>query len=365
MIIAKTPYRISFFGGGSDYPGWYKEHGGQVLSTTINKHNYISCRYLPPFFDHNLRLVYSMVEEVKARSDIDHPSAREVLKFLNLEKDLEIHYDGDLPGRSGTGSSSSFTVGLLNTLYAYTGERINSKRLAEEAIHIEQNLIGETVGSQDQIAAAYGGFNHILFAENGSFDVRKVQAEKSRVELLDSKILLFFTGISRFAEKVAKTYVDDISTKDQQIESMVSMVDQGLEIVERGNLDDFGLLLDEAWQKKKELSQQVSNKEIDYIYDLAKKLIHLSGRNYVENDNDDGIQILEVGLRPGEKMYEELLISGSEIETENEKIFKATESFINQDDLTPILNKLQGCITNHDVEGILSILTESVEGFNR
>lgn len=270
MIIAKTPYRISFFGGGSDYPGWYKEHGGQVLSTAINKHNYISCRYLPPFFEHNLRLVYSVVEEVKNRNHIDHPSAREVLKFLDLSKDLEIHYDGDLPGRSGTGSSSSFTVGLLNTLYAYLGQRVDSRRLAEESIFIEQNLIGETVGSQDQIAAAFGGFNHIKFHQNGNFDVSEVNVNKPRLELLDSKILLFFTGISRFAEKVAKTYVDDISSKKTQINSMSSMVDEGLKIITNGNLDDFGLLLDEAWHKKKELSKEVSNKEIDDIYNKAK-----------------------------------------------------------------------------------------------
>ncbi len=278
MIIAKTPYRISFFGGGSDYPGWYKKHGGQVLSTTINKHNYISCRYLPPFFEHNLRLVYSIVEEVKVRNDLDHPSAREVLKFLNLERDLEIHYDGDLPGRSGTGSSSSFTVGLLNTLYAFLGERVNSKRLAEEAIHIEQNLISETVGSQDQIAAAYGGFNHIKFNADGSFDVSKVEADNSRINILDSRIMLFFTGISRYAETVAKTYVDDISNKDLQIHSMSSMVDQGIEIVEHGNLDDFGQLLHEAWQKKKELSSEVSNNDIDYIYEKAKKNGAIGGK---------------------------------------------------------------------------------------
>lgn len=278
MIITKTPYRISFFGGGSDYPGWYKEHGGQVLSTSINKHNYISCRYLPPFFEHNLRLVYSIVEEVKVRNDLDHPSAREVLKFLNLERDLEIHYDGDLPGRSGTGSSSSFTVGLLNTLYAFLGERVNSKRLAEEAIHIEQNLIGETVGSQDQIAAAYGGFNHIKFNVDGSFDVSKIEADVSRINILDSRIMLFFTGISRYAEKVAKTYVDDISNKDLQIQSMSSMVDQGIELVEQGNLDDFGQLLDEAWQKKKELSSEVSNNDIDHIYEKAKKNGAIGGK---------------------------------------------------------------------------------------
>ncbi len=269
MIITKTPYRISFFGGGSDYPGWYKKHGGQVLSTTIDKHNYISCRYLPPFFEHNIRLVYSVVEEVDTTESIDHPSAKEVLKFLNLSKNLEIHYDGDLPGRSGSGSSSSFTVGLLNTLYSYKGIKVDAKRLAEEAIYIEQELIGETVGSQDQISAAYGGFNHIKFERDNSFSVNKVNADKEKILKLESNVMLFFTGISRYAESIAKTYVDDISKKEMQITMMSSMVDEGLEILNNGDLDDFGVLLNEAWKKKKELSDEVSTSKIDEIYENA------------------------------------------------------------------------------------------------
>jgi D-glycero-alpha-D-manno-heptose-7-phosphate kinase len=269
MIITKTPYRISFFGGGSDYPDWYKEHGGQVLSTTINKHNYISCRYLPPFFEHKLRLVYSVVEECNDASELDHPSAREVLKFLEISDKVELHYDGDLPGRSGTGSSSSFTVGLLNALYSYKGIKVGAKRLAEEAIYIEQKLIGETVGSQDQIAAAYGGFNHIKFKKDNSFSVNKVSADKDKILKLDSNLMLFFTGISRYAEKIAKTYVNDISKKEMQIKKMSSMVDEGLIILNDGDLDDFGILLNEAWKKKKELSDEVTTSRIDEIYDKA------------------------------------------------------------------------------------------------
>lgn len=269
MIITKTPYRISFFGGGSDYPSWYKENSGQVLSTSIDKHNYISCRYLPPFFDHKLRLSYSVVEEVNNYSELDHPAAKGVLKFLNIKDKVELHYDGDLPGKSGIGSSSSFTVGLLKTLYAYKGIDISSRRLAKEATHIEQNLIGETVGSQDQIAAAFGGFNHIKFNMDGSFSVDKVITAKERVDLLDSNIMLFFTGISRFAEKVAKTYVEDIHNKDKIIKTLSNMVEDGLEIIKNGEIDDFGILLDEAWKKKKELSNSVSNNEIDIIYKKA------------------------------------------------------------------------------------------------
>ena len=166
MIISRTPYRISLFGGGTDYPGWYLKHGGQVLSTTIDKYLYISCRYLPPFFEHRLRLVYSQIEMCQHSGELNHPSAREVLKFLNIENGLEIHYDGDLPGRSGLGSSSAFTVGLLNALYAYKGQTVSPQRLVMESIHIEQDLIKETVGSQDQTNAAYGGLNRIRFKKD-------------------------------------------------------------------------------------------------------------------------------------------------------------------------------------------------------
>ena len=167
MIISRTPYRISFFGGGTDYPVWYQKHGGQVLSTTIDKHIYISCRYLPPFFEHKLRLVYSIVENCQHSSELVHSSAREVLNFLGIDNGLEIHYDGDLPGRSGLGSSSAFTVGLLNALYGYQDQMVDKNRLAMDSIHIEQDIIKETVGSQDQTNAAYGGFNRIQFKKNG------------------------------------------------------------------------------------------------------------------------------------------------------------------------------------------------------
>lgn len=277
MIITRTPYRISFFGGGTDYPGWYRNHGGQVLSTTIDKYLYISCRYLPPFFEHRLRLVYSMIEACKKASELDHPSAREVLKFLKIKDGLEIHYDGDLPGKSGTGSSSSFTVGLLNALYAYKGEKLEPRRLAEEAINIEQNIIGETVGSQDQIAAAYGGLNHIKF-EGNSFEVIPIILNNERLEAIQSRVMLFFTGISRYAEKVAKTYVENIETREKQLKLMFQMVDDGVEIITKGEIDDLGFLLNEAWQKKKELSKEVSNSEINHIYDEAISCGALGGK---------------------------------------------------------------------------------------
>ena len=278
MIITKTPYRLSFFGGGTDYPDWFKENGGQVLSTSINRYLYISCRYLPPFFDHKIRLVYSKTEEKQNASEFDHPSAREVLKFFNFKDGLEIHYDGDLPGRSGTGSSSAFTVGLLNALYAYQGIKASPNQLAKEAIHIEQDLIKETVGSQDQVAASYGGFNKITFSGKNNFEVFPVDISKKRLERIESRLMLFFTGINRIAEKIAMTYVESISKKEAQLNLMSRMVDKGLEIATKGEIDDFGYLLDEAWKKKRELSEVVSNKSIDEIYETAINAGALGGK---------------------------------------------------------------------------------------
>ena len=234
MIISRTPYRISFFGGGTDYPTWYLKHGGQVLSTTIDKYLYISCRYLPPFFEHRLRLVYSQIEMCQHSSELDHPSAREILKFFGIENGLEIHYDGDLPGRSGLGSSSSFTVGLLNALYAFKNQMVSNHRLATESIHIEQDLIKETVGSQDQTNAAYGGFNRIRFEVDGEIIVDPVTVGDERIHALDKNLMLFYTGIIRTAEKVAKSYVKDIQAKGKQLVRIHAMVDEAIEIMMNG-----------------------------------------------------------------------------------------------------------------------------------
>lgn len=278
MIISRTPYRISFFGGGTDYPSWYLKHGGQVLSTTIDKYLYITCRYLPPFFEHRLRLVYSKIEMCQHSSELDHPSAREVLNFLGIEKGLEIHYDGDLPGRSGLGSSSSFTVGLLNALYNYRSQLVSPERLATESIHIEQDLIKETVGSQDQTNAAYGGFNRIHFGINGEITVDPVIADVERTQTLNGNLMLFYTGIVRSAEKVAKSYVEDIGSKEKQLGRIHDMVDRALDILKDGDLDDFGRLLNEAWQEKRSLSKLVSNSQVDEIYASALSTGALGGK---------------------------------------------------------------------------------------
>lgn len=278
MIISRTPYRISFFGGGSDYPDWYLQNGGQVISTTIDKYIYISVRYLPPFFKHKLRFVWSKIEYVKDIDQIMHPSFREVLKFLNIREGVEVHYDGDIPSRSGVGSSSSFTVGLLNAMYAYQGKMVSPKKLSEESIHIEQNLIGEIVGSQDQTASAYGGFNKISFKKDGNIIVDPIRIKKERKDILEESIMLFYTGIARTAEEIAASYVKDLKEKQNQIVTIQEMVNQAIEIISNGEILEFGILLDKLWKEKRSLSKDVSNNLIDQIYLKAKSSGAIGGK---------------------------------------------------------------------------------------
>jgi D-glycero-alpha-D-manno-heptose-7-phosphate kinase len=204
MIISRTPFRISFFGGGTDYPDWYTKHGGAVLSTTFDKYCYITCRELPPFFDHKYRIAYSVVENAKNVCDIKHPAVRAVLQEIGFDQGLEIHVDADLPARSGLGSSSSFIVGLLNSLHALKGKRLSRGFLAREAIRIEQEVICESVGSQDQTAAAYGGFNVIHFQQNGGLKVEPVILATDRKQQLNNHLMLFFTGFSRIASEIPR-----------------------------------------------------------------------------------------------------------------------------------------------------------------
>ena len=270
MIISRTPFRISFFGGGTDYPAWYRQHGGSVLATTIDKYCYISCRYLPPFFEHRIRVVYSKIENCQSVSEISHPSVREILQYLNIERGLEIHHDGDLPARSGMGSSSAFTVGLLNALYALTGNMSSKPQLAKESIFIEQEQMKETVGSQDQVSAAYGGFNHITFLTNGEISVRPVTISPTRIEELNSHLMLFYTGIKRTASDVADSFVNDLEAKKRQLRIMKDLVEESMTIIcNNQDLKGFGELLHEAWQTKRSLSSKISNPEVDELYELA------------------------------------------------------------------------------------------------
>lgn len=271
MIISRTPFRISFFGGGTDYPAWYRRNGGVVLSTTIDKYCYISCRYLPPFFEHAYRIVYSKIEEVSSISDIQHPAVRAVLDWMQCHQGLEIHYDGDLPARSGLGSSSSFTVGLINALMALKGKYISREDLANKAIHVEQSLLKENVGSQDQVSVAYGGFNRIEFKTDDTYDVTPVVLPKPKLEVLENHLMLFYTGISRYSSEVAKSTIDNFKSRGQELKQMEEMVGEALKILNGDDerLVDFGRLLNEGWQRKRKLSDKISNPVIDEIYDQA------------------------------------------------------------------------------------------------
>ncbi len=279
MIITRTPFRISFFGGGTDYPGWYRQNGGAVLATTINKYCYLTCRYLPPFFEHRIRVVYSFIERCNEIDEIQHPSVRETLRHLSFSRGLEIHHDGDLPARSGMGSSSAFTVGLLNALHALQGKFIGKKQLSMDSIHIEQNILKETVGSQDQVMAAYGGFNRVVFAESGGISVEPVIISQDRLKELSSHLLLFYTGIKRTASDIAGTYVDSLHTKDRQLREMRGMVDEALRIISGGeDIQKFGSLLHEAWVLKRSLGAKISNSELDQMYDQARAAGAVGGK---------------------------------------------------------------------------------------
>ena len=278
MIITKTPYRISFFGGGSDYPQWYKKHGGSVLSTTIDKHIYITCRYLPDFFKHKYRIVWSKIEMVKNVNQIQHPAVKKMLKYLKINKGLEIHYDGDLPARSGMGSSSCFVVGLMKALYKIKNTEISNIDLTKRSIYFEQNIMNEIVGSQDQVVATYGGFNKIIFNKNGSINVKKIKFKKN-LKLLNRNLVLIYTGINRTAHYIAQKYVEKLtSTKKNYINKIVSYVDQGEKILNSSNIADLGRLLNEAWQEKKKLSNEISNRKIDELYNDALKYGALGGK---------------------------------------------------------------------------------------
>jgi D-glycero-alpha-D-manno-heptose-7-phosphate kinase len=272
MIITRTPFRISFFGGGTDYPNFYKEHGGAVLSTTINKYCYITCRYLPPYFDHKFRIRYTKREETQTVDEIVHPSARECLRYMGIEKGVEIVHTGDIPAMSGIGSSSSFTVGLLNSLYALKGKVATKRQLAFDAIHVEQDLIGEPVGSQDQTAAAFGGFNRIEFGgrKDGIF-VQPIPIDGETMEYLQGRLLFYFTGFPRYASEVAREQIKNTSSNINELLLMKEMVDEALDIlsgpVER--IDEFGRLLHESWMLKRTLTKLVSNDSIDQMYEAA------------------------------------------------------------------------------------------------
>lgn len=280
MIITKTPLRISFFGGGTDYPTWVREHGGAVLSTSINKYSYLYVQRLEPFFPYKTKVVWSRIEEVNGVDEIVHPSVRETLRFMNCNEGLSVHYNGDLPARSGMGSSSSFTVGLLHALYGLRGETPDKQKLAKEAIHVEQNCIKENVGSQDQVASAFGGFNKIEFQKDGGFVVTPVSIDSRRLEDLQKHMMLFFTGFSRFASDIAAHQIKSIPEKTKELHAMRDMVDEATLILKKDGdwMGDFGRLLHASWELKRGLSSEISNADIDGFYNRARKAGALGGK---------------------------------------------------------------------------------------
>lgn len=280
MIITRTPHRISFFGGGTDYPSWYLKHDGKVLGVAIDKYCYLIVRELPPFFEHKHRIVYSKIENPKTIDEIIHPSVREILKYLNYQNGISIHHDADIPARSGMGSSSAFTVGLLKAMYGLQGKIISKKELYELAIHIEQNLIKENVGSQDQVFAACGGFNKIDFLKNGKITVTPVIMLKENTFAFQKKFMLFYTGIARNASEIAAEQIKNIDRNENRLEQMSKLVDEGYNIVTstKPDFNLFGKLLNETWKLKQCLSTKISNSFIDEIYETGLKNGALGGK---------------------------------------------------------------------------------------
>ncbi len=278
MILTRTPFRISFFGGGTDYPTWFKTHEGAVLSTTIDKYCYVLCRPLPPFFDSSVRVVWSKVELANDIQDIEHPSVKAVCNFLNIRRGIEVHHAADLPARSGLGASSSFTVGLLHAFYALLNKPISKHGLALDAIHVERNIVAENVGSQDQAAAAHGGFNKITFSIGENIQVEPVLISPDVLEAFQGRLMLFFTGLSRSASEIAAAQIKNTPSKETELNAMYEMVDHAAKFLAKGDIDAVGKLLHESWQLKRGLSHLVSTSRIDEIYEVGMRAGALGGK---------------------------------------------------------------------------------------
>ena len=272
MIITRTPYRLSFFGGGTDYNAWFEENGGLVLAVGLAHYCYLTVRHLPPFFEHRTRIVYGKEEQVINNQDIRHPSVRGCLEYLKISDGLEIHHDGDLPARSGLGSSSSFTVGLLHALYSLKQQMKSPRKLAEEAIDVEQNWLNESVGIQDQIMAAHGGFQIIEMGPDANWNTKNMLLPKEYLSSLEDHVLLGFSGISRMSEQHAKTKVDNIKRGKTNIElqTIYALTQEALQAFQdQDGFEEIGRLLDQSWQCKRRLAEGVSSDWMDDLYQTA------------------------------------------------------------------------------------------------
>jgi D-glycero-alpha-D-manno-heptose-7-phosphate kinase len=269
LIISKTPFRISFFGGGTDYKDWYTENGGKFLSMGIDKYCYLNCRDLPPFFSYNNRIVWSKIEQVLKSSEIVHPTVRNCLEVLKMEN-LEIQHNGDLPARSGLGSSSSFCVGLLNALHRMQGKNCSHYELAKQAIEIERVIMNEAGGIQDQIAVSYGGLNYVNIKNDGDFSLEKIILEKEKKSEFEHSLMLVFTGVFRNSFEIAEDKIKNITKRSIELENISRITNEAKNSFASSSfLRDFGGLLNETWHNKKKLSSKVSNNEIDEIYKTA------------------------------------------------------------------------------------------------
>jgi D-glycero-alpha-D-manno-heptose-7-phosphate kinase len=282
MIISKTPYRISFFGGGTDYPEWYLNNGGEVISATIDKYLYLTLRSSPHFFNYRYKVAYSKIEEKKKISDIEHPVVREAFRIYEYYKNknlgTEIHYNGELPARSGMGSSSVFVVGLLKILLG-SKKNISSYNLSKKSINFEQNILKETVGSQDQVASAFGGFNLITFKKNKSFSVDNFIKDDSQLEVFSENLLLVYTDLQRSASWIAKSYINKLDTlRKNNFDKIAEQTKIAKNLFLSKDYDSIGRLLNEAWIEKKKLSNKISNKHIDLIYNNGLKNGALGGK---------------------------------------------------------------------------------------
>lgn len=271
MIITKTPFRMSFFGGGTDYPEYYRRHGGSVLSTTFDKYCYVTVRHLPRFFDYTNQVSYSKIERVNSVEEIGHPAVREAMKYLDM-RELQISYDADLPAKSGLGTSSSFAVGLLNAFHALKGQYADKMRLAKEAIYLERVLCAEDGGVQDQVAASFGGLNRINFTADG-ISVNPIVISREKKQLLNDNLMLFFTGFARFSSEIAKEQKGAMKDKQKELDEMKQLVDSAEAVLttKAAHLHEFGRLLDYSWNLKRGITKSISNSTLDQIYHCAMK----------------------------------------------------------------------------------------------
>ena len=298
MIITKTPFRMSFFGGGTDMESFFREHGGAVLSTTFDKYCYVTVRHLPRFFDYKTELAYSKLERVNNVEEIDHPAVRNAMKMLGMHE-IRLTYEADLPARSGLGTSSSFAVGMLNAFYCLKGKYMDKRRLADQAIYLERVLCHEAGGWQDQIAASFGGMNRIEFNKEGTYEIHPIIIHPDRKQQLNDNLLMFFTGFTRFSSDMQKANATGYAEKIKQLKQMYELVNDAEAVLEDkySDLDEFGYLLDKTWRLKRQTGGAITTNSIDALYKKGIESGALGGKLL----GAGGGGFLVFYVRPGEK----------------------------------------------------------------